>query len=166
MLAPISDGDTDLVPALNNLNATELSPLDHESLALLIEQSCYARRIGRLDAFLIAFDQGPHYESPNYLWFRDRYERFVYVDRRVVSIEARGQGLARRLYSDLFEFAARLGYLSIVCEVNLIPYNLASDAFHAAHGFKEVGRSEIHGGAKTVRYLARAVPGSALESKK
>jgi len=37
------------------------------------------------------------------------------------------------------------------------PPNPASDAFHAAHGFSEVGRSAIHGGSKTVRYLSRAL---------
>ncbi len=33
----------------------------------------------------------------------------------------------------------------------------ASDAFHAAQGFAEVGQAAIHQGGKTVRYLARAL---------
>ena len=35
--------------------------------------------------------------------------------------------------------------------------NPASDAFHAALGFSEVGGGAIHGGAKTVRYLTRVL---------
>ena len=35
--------------------------------------------------------------------------------------------------------------------------NPASDAFHAAQGFAEVGQAAIHQGSKTVRYLARAL---------
>ena len=33
------------------------------------------------------------------------------------------------------------------------------DAFHLALGFEEVGSAAIHGGAKTVRYLRRALSG-------
>jgi predicted GNAT superfamily acetyltransferase len=43
----------------------------------------------------------------------------------------------------------------IVCEVNLDPPNPASDAFHAALGFAEVGTAVIDNGDKTVRYLSR-----------
>jgi predicted GNAT superfamily acetyltransferase len=43
----------------------------------------------------------------------------------------------------------------VVCEVNSEPPNPASDAFHAAMGFTEVGRATIHQGRKTVRYLTR-----------
>ena len=70
---------------------------------------------------------------------------------------ARGRGHARRLYDDLFQHALRGGHERVVCEVNRDPPNPASDAFHAALGFSEVGLAAIHGGAKTVRYLARAL---------
>ncbi|TIP69850.1 MAG: GNAT family N-acetyltransferase, partial [Mesorhizobium sp.] len=72
---------------------------------------------------------------PNFLWFRERYPRFVYVDRVVVAGEARGRGHARRLYEDLFDHALRAGQTIVTCEVNAEPPNPASDAFHAALGF-------------------------------
>ena len=50
--------------------------------------------MGSLDAFLLAFDQSAQYDSPNFLWFRSRYPRFVYVDRIVVVSSARGRGPA------------------------------------------------------------------------
>jgi GNAT superfamily N-acetyltransferase len=89
--------------ALNNAHAQELSWLEAERLGYLIGEALLARRIGRLDAFLLAFDQDARYDSPNFIWFRDRYPRFVYVDRIVVAPSARGRGCARRLYRDLFE---------------------------------------------------------------
>jgi len=149
------------VLALNNAHATELSWLDPGALFALLGQAFYARRIGKLEAFLLAFDQGASYDSPNYQWFRERYARFVYVDRLVVTPAARGRGLARLLYGDLFRCAKVAGHDLVVCEVNVEPPNPASDALHAALGFEQVGWAKIHEGAKTVRYLGRSLGGRA-----
>src|SRR6266540_7075437 len=143
------------VLALNNEHAQELSWLDADRLVELVGRAFLARRIGAVDAFLLAFDQDADYDSPNFLWFRARYPRFVYVDRIVVAPSARGRGHARRLYDDLFQHALRAGHERVVCEVNREPPNPASDAFHATLGFSEVGAAAIHDGSKTVRYLAR-----------
>ncbi|MEO6840063.1 MAG: GNAT family N-acetyltransferase [Bradyrhizobium sp.] len=141
--------------ALNNAHAQELSWLEPERLEYLVSEAFLARRIGLLDAFLLSFDQGACYDSPNYLWFRSRYQRFVYVDRVVVAASARGRGCARQLYHDLFEQARRAGHDRVFCEVNLSPPNPVSDAFHAALGFAEVGTASV--GNRIVRYLARAL---------
>jgi uncharacterized protein len=141
--------------ALNNAHAQELSWLEAERLEYLIGEAFLAKRIGRLDAFLLAFDQDARYDSPNFTWFRARYPRFVYVDRIVVAPSARGRGCARRLYADLFEHAVRAGHDRVVCEVNTIPPNAASDAFHAALGFVEVGTASVYDGSRTVRYLSQ-----------
>ena len=160
-LMPITMADLGTEPfsrallALNNAHAVELSWLGPERLRHLVAAAFLARRIGEADALLLAFDQDADYDSPNFLWFRSRFRRFVYVDRVVVAPNARGRGYARRMYRELFERAARAGHEHIVCEVNSRPPNPASDAFHAALGFTEVGTSSIHGGSKTVRYLAR-----------
>ena len=143
--------------ALNNANVQELSWLDPARLQRLVAGAFLARRIGCLDAFLLAFDQDAPYDSPNFLWFRARYRRFVYIDRIAVAPSARGRGLARRLYDDLFAETYRRGHAHVVCEVNLEPPNPASDAFHAALGFVEVGRASIHDNRKTVRYLQRTL---------
>jgi len=146
--------------ALNNEHASELSWLEPERLRHLVQQAFVVRRIGNLDAFLLAFDQGAQYDSPNFLWFRARYPRFVYVDRIVVAASARGRGHARRLYDDLFKQAVEAGHERVVCEVNMQPPNPVSDAFHAALGFAEVGSATIHDGNRTVRYLSCALPRS------
>src|SRR5882724_5757248 len=132
--------------ALNNAHAQELSWLEPERLEHLVERAFLARRIGNLDAFMLAFDQDAEYDSPNFLWFRARFPRFVYVDRIVVASSARGRGCARRLYDDLFEHATRIGHDRVVCEVNQNPPNPASDAFHAALGFAEVGIASVYDG--------------------
>ena len=156
-LLPVSPTAEPAVLALNNAHAAELSWLDRDRLTLLLRQAFHARRIGQVDGFLLAFDENAPYDSPNYLWFCQRYRRFVYVDRVVVAPGARGRGYAGMLYADLFDRAGRVGHDIVVCEVNRDPPNPASDAFHAAQGFAEVGQAAIHQGSKTVRYLARAL---------
>lgn len=151
---PISSDTEAAVLALNNAHATELSWLEPSRLTALLRQAFHARRIGHLEAFLLSFDESADYNSPNYLWFRARYPRFVYVDRVAVALAARGRGHARSLYDDLIKRAAAAGHDAIVCEVNSDPPNPASDAFHAALGFTEVGAAAIHGGSKTVRYFS------------
>ena len=97
------------VLSLNNDHAAELSWLEPERLSFLVGQAFYARRIGMVDAFLLAFDQIADYDSPNYLWFRGLYPRFIYIDRIAVATPARGRGHARRLYADLFDQAGFVG---------------------------------------------------------
>jgi predicted GNAT superfamily acetyltransferase len=145
--------------ALNNAHAQELSWLEPERLEHLVKEAFLARRIGDVDAFILAFNQDARYDSPNFLWFCKHYPRFVYVDRIVVASAARGRGCARRLYHDLFEHAVRAGHQRVVCEVNSRPPNPASDAFHADLGFTEVGAASVYEGSRTVRYLSYTLSG-------
>ncbi len=161
-VTPLTVGDLDgpdgpALLALNNDHAVELSWLEPDRFAHLVAEAFVARRVGVADALLLTFDQAADYDSVNFVWFRERYPTFVYVDRVVVADSARGRGLARRLYDDLFAAARAAGHARIVCEVNSDPPNPASDAFHAALGFVTVGTAEIHGGKKTVTYLQRVL---------
>jgi predicted GNAT superfamily acetyltransferase len=141
--------------ALNNSNAQALSWLEPERLTHLVAEAFFAGRVGEGDALLIAFDQDADYDSPNFLWFHVRYPRFVYVDRIVVTPEARGGGLASRLYLELFWQAELAGHHKIVCEINATPPNPESDLFHTALGFTQIGSGLIGGGQKAVRYMVR-----------
>jgi len=143
--------------ALNNEFAQELSLLTPQKAAHLVREAFMACRAGEADAFLLAFDQDAAYENPNFEWFRERFDRFVYIDRVVVSPAMRGRGLARALYMSLFERAAAHNHSRVVCEVNLDPPNPASDAFHAALDFEQVGLAILPGAGKTVRYFSRRI---------
>lgn len=158
-ILPIEARHQSAVLALNNLHAIELSWLEPRQLDQLLRQAFHARRIGEVDAFLLAMDQRADYDSPNYRWFLERYQRFVYIDRVVVAAAARGRGYARLFYEDLFRRVADAGHERVVCEVNVEPPNPASDFFHAGLGFAEVGFATIHDGAKSVRYLVHDLRG-------
>ena len=160
MITPIAEQHLDAVLALNNLHAVETSWLDRARLGRMIGTSYAASMVCEgpdLGAFLIAFDESADYDSPNFLWFRARRPRFIYVDRIVTAAASRGRGHARLLYEHLFDRAAAQGGADVVCEVNLVPPNAASDAFHDKMGFVEIGRARLSGAAKTVRYLAATI---------
>ena len=130
-----------------------LSPLDAQRLAHLDQQAAYHRVIesdGEVIAFLLAFREGVPYDSPNYRWFAARYERFLYIDRIAVSASQQGRQLGRALYADLFAFARQHGIDTIACEFYVVPLNEASRAFHARHGFHEVGTQWVADGQKQV----------------
>ena len=69
----IAQGDQADILALNNEHAAELSWLEAERLSFLLGEAFYARRIGDLEAFIMTFDQDARYDSPNFVWFRERY---------------------------------------------------------------------------------------------
>ena len=154
----LSPLDVAIMLPLNNTHTKETSALDDASFTALLDMAFYARGIDRgATAFLIALDHNASYESPNFLWFKEAHASFIYIDRIIVSSSARGRGIARLLYEDLFTAARNAGYDRVVCEVNIDPPNLVSEAFHAAMGFERVGEATIHSGTKIVRYLEKAL---------
>lgn len=148
------------VLGLNAEHAEMTSHLDAARLYAMLGAAFLAPAAPDGTAFLIAFDETAAYDSPNFRWFRDKIDRFVYVDRVVVARAARGRGLARRLYAEVAAATAVSGRDRLVCEVNVMPPNPVSDAFHAALGFAEVGRG-TPGPGKIVRYLERRLAAEA-----
>ena len=157
LLPPIGPALLKRLHVLNEAHAVELSSLTTARLAQLITTAFAAYTAGDGDALLLAFDQDGDYDSPNFLWFRERLARFVYVDRVVVSQTRRGEGLARQFYEKLFDAARTAGHDRVVCEVNFDPPNPASDLFHERLGFAEVGRAHLADRGKGVRYLSCAI---------
>ncbi len=157
MIRAMASADMLWVHALNTVHEIELSPLTRERVEQLADQAFAAYVADPEAAFLFAFDQGAAYDSPNFLWFLDAYDRFVYVDRVAVSDLHRRKGLAAQLYDALFKAARAAGHERIVCEVNSDPPNPGSDAFHAARGFEIVGEAHLDDRGKTVRYMACAL---------
>lgn len=145
----------DALLAINNASARETSLLTREKLDRMIAAARVATFVAPDAAFLLGFAQDDDYDGGHFLWFRNRFPRFIYVDRIVVAASYRRRGFGRALYMDLFARAERFGHTHVVCEVNAVPPNPTSDAFHAAEGFEQVGTATFDAGAKTVRYLLR-----------
>ncbi len=140
-LRPLRDTDVADVLTLNEANVSKLAAMDE---ARLHELRDIADRFDVLDVdgsfggFVVTFAHGAPYDSENYRWFTDRHRRFYYLDRIVLHDAFRRRGLGTFVYDEIERVAAPYGLLAL--EVNLVPRNDASLAFHERRGYVEVGR--------------------------
>lgn len=139
--------------ALNNAHAVDLAEETEASFAELVSVAWRVRSVAGSAGLCIALDQDSKRDSQNLNWFRDRFDRFGYIDRVVVDPSVRGRGLARRFYTDVIAAARAEGHTLLCAEINLDPPNPVSDAFHAAMGFRPVGEAALVDRGKTVRYF-------------
>ncbi|HJR75113.1 MAG TPA: GNAT family N-acetyltransferase [Luteimonas sp.] len=148
-----TSADHAAILALNLESEALVSPMDAARLRTLDAQAAYHRVAdigGEVAAFLLAFREGADYDSPNYRWFAERYPRFLYVDRIIVSSAWQGRKLGNALYEDLFFFAREDKVPLVTCEFYTVPFNEGSSRFHAKFGFREVGRQWVADGKKEV----------------
>ena len=152
--------DTAAVLAINNAAVPNVNELTVAQLERFRREADYFRvatREGRVAGFLIALLPHTDYDSPNFVWFRQHYDHFVYIDRVVVAADFRGLGVGNVFYADVQSYAEQRAPL-LTCEVNLTPRNDVSLLFHGAHGFHEVGQQRTEDGAKRVSLLAKPLP--------
>lgn len=143
LLRPVTDADAPDVLALNERNVTALAPLGEDRFAQLrgwSDRFDVLESDGAFAGFVVTFAAGTPYDSENYRWFTDRHGEhgFYYLDRIVLHEDFRRQGLGGFVYDALETVAARHGRMAL--EVNLVPRNDASLAFHERRGYVEVGR--------------------------
>jgi predicted GNAT superfamily acetyltransferase len=157
MIRPARQSDFSQILALNQASVQETSELDRTQLIWLAAEASYfyvsEAAPDELAAFLLGFEPHARYESPHLLWFRERFDRFLYVDRIVVGADHRGRGMGRDFYAHLIDWACSRGLERVVCEVNRQPPNPTSLRFHARLGFNEVG-TMMHASGKKVSLLS------------
>ncbi len=156
LIRDFAAADIEAALSLNNASVPDLNELDHDTMVRLLavaDSALVAEVNGRFAGFCWVMTPGQPYDSLNYRWFSERYDRFVYLDRITVLPEHRGAGVGRALYGALIE-RYRDAQPVLTCEVNLRPRNEVSLRFHAALGFVEVGQQHTDGGKKTVSLLA------------
>ena len=159
----IRDAEDDDFAAIVELNVHEVqhtSPMDLERLRYLNSISNY-HKIATVDdeiaAFLLAMKDHCGYINENYEWFAERYPRFLYVDRIVVSSKFQKLRLGSLLYNDMFQQAGANQIQVVTCEYNIVPLNEPSRSFHDKFGFREIGTQWIADGAKQVSLQAAEI---------
>jgi predicted GNAT superfamily acetyltransferase len=130
------------VLALNAENVEALAPMDRArlgELAALADRFLVVEAEGDFAGFVVTFGPGTAYDSPNYRWFTARHgPRFYYLDRIVLTPGVRRRGLGTFVYDEVERVAE--GYGRLTLEVNLLPRNEVSLAFHERRAYVEVGR--------------------------
>ena len=142
-IRPMRPADLEQVLHLNNAAVPAVSEADMPKMKSLIAEanlSLVAEHQGAVVGFCINFSPGTDYGSVNYLWFCERYEEFVYLDRIAVAEHARNLGVGAALYAAVEHHVSGTPWL--LCEVNLRPRNDGSLRFHERIGFVEVGQQE------------------------
>jgi len=153
----VRENELDSVLALNNAAGATILPLDAGRMRDFFREAAYfrvAEADGHLAGFLIGLREDAQYGSANFLWFRERYAEFLYIDRIVIAQRYRGIGLGRVFYADVTSFAeVRVPLLA--CEVFLEPRDDVSVLFHGTYGFQEVGQQLMPVVERRVSLLAK-----------
>lgn len=141
-LRPLEDADVPVAHELNESHVPMVGPADHariDYLRRLCDRFDVIEVDGHVGGLVVTFLPGSDYDSANYRWFSERLGNdFYYLDRVVVDASVRRRGVAGRVYDDLEAVAAAYGRMAL--EVNLVPRNDPSLAFHAQRGYVEVGQ--------------------------
>lgn len=141
------------IPAVNRIDEQTLAGLHQQAELLLV-----ARSDDHLAGFALILNESANYESPNFQYFKAAYDRFLYMDRIVVSDDHQRMGIGAGLYAGLFDTAADAP--RVACEVNVRPPNPGSLSFHETLGFQVVGEQDTDGGEKRVALMVRERPAS------
>jgi len=160
----VARGDLAAVHGLNAASLPAVSEVSVEGFEWFLGVADYFRLIafdGKLAGFLLGLRPGRPYDSINYRWFCARYRDFFYIDRLAVDDRFRRRGVASMLYADIERQARALRTPLLACEVNVKPRNEGSLAYHAHHGFIEVGRQDTDAGAKRVSMMVKLLSADA-----
>ena len=89
--------DVPSLVAINNSGVPAVPPCDEETMRQLLDLSSLALGLmgtdgGELLGFLLAMDSELDYDSENYRFFERHYDNYLYIDRIVLSDNARGLG--------------------------------------------------------------------------
>ncbi|WP_242108239.1 GNAT family N-acetyltransferase [Luteimonas aquatica] len=142
VIRDVREHELDSILALNNAAGPVILPLDAARLRRFFHTAEYfrvAERDGLMAGFLVGFGPDSGHDSSNFRWFRERHERFFYIDRIVVASRRRGGGVGRAFYADVQSYA-ELRYPLLACEVFIEHDSDPARVFHGSFGFQEIGQ--------------------------
>ena len=157
-LRDVTEPDLEAIWHINERSVPAVNSVSLERLRWFSNQAEYFRVAecsSQIAGFLLCLAPEADYDSPNFLWLKQRFDDFLYIDRVAVDLSFHRRGIARALYLDAAASAGER-FRMIACEVNLRPRNDASLAYHERLGFQPVGTRD-HGYVE-VQYMTRALP--------
>jgi predicted GNAT superfamily acetyltransferase len=158
----MSPTDAAQVLAINRAGQPGVAALEARELSRLLSpphEHLVATRGTDVVGYLLAFHRDAPYEGEEFLAFRRLFsEPYLYVDQVAVGSRARNCGIGRRLYEEISSAALKKQVGLVCCEVNIVPANEPSLAFHQKLGFIPVTRL-LTRDARQVQLLARKLAG-------
>lgn len=154
----MTEVDLPVVWRINQENVPAVGDETLEALTEIFQQSVIALSAvagARVIGFCLVLDPGQKYESPNYTYFCERLDDFVYLDRVAVTGEFQGRGVGAALYRHV-EQSTDAQWFAL--EVNTKPRNEGSLRFHAREGFVQMEELETRPG-KLVSLMVKKLKG-------
>jgi len=158
IIRAMSTSDLDVVWAINQENVPAVGEETLEDLAKVHEQctiALVAEVSGTIAGFCMVLLPDADYGSPNFQFFCDRLDDFIYLDRVAVTAEFQGKGIGAALYSEVEKLSDATWF---ALEVNTKPRNEGSLRFHAREGFVQMEELETRPG-KMVSLMVKKLKG-------
>lgn len=145
MIRTLRTTDLELIHKWNQSTVPKVNSLTFEEFRLQSVNCTYSYILCSTDSmpvgFIFLYDEKTEYDSLNYLYFKSRYQKFLYVDRIIIAGEHQKKGYGQQLY----DFVIDTHNPDIFCcEVNITPPNRQSLSFHHKYGFKEIGQQNVY----------------------
>jgi predicted GNAT superfamily acetyltransferase len=141
------------LPHVAQLDAAELSRLRSLSKAHFVAVDDEA-----LLGYALVFFESDAYDGEEFQIFASELSRpFTYVDQVVVLKSAWGSGVGRQLYEAIEKKACDSGHRWLCCEINTVPPNPGSLAFHRRLGFRILRNLATQDGRR-VNLLKKSLP--------
>ena len=158
IIRSMTASDIEAVWAINQENIPAVGEETVEVLADLLSMSLFSLVV-EAEKVVVGFCMilGPQtqYQSPNYLYFCERYADFIYLDRVAVTSAFQGLGLGAAMYREV----ERLSQSTLFAlEVNTKPRNEGSLRFHTREGFVMLEEEETRSG-KMVGFMIKELKG-------
>jgi predicted GNAT superfamily acetyltransferase len=136
-----------------------LAPGDLDHVVTLATVAWVAVSDEAISGYLIGYAPHARYDGEEFAWFRSNGHGFLYVDQVAVALPHRRRGIGAALYEALETQAQHERLASLACEVNVLPPNPGSMAFHLRRGFAEINRLQTRD-ARSVALLRKQLPGA------
>ena len=138
------------VPAVGEETLADLAKVHEQCVIALV-----AEVTGTIAGFCMVLSPDANYGSPNFKFFCDRLEDFIYLDRVAVTSNFQGKGIGAALYSEVEKLSDATWF---ALEVNTKPRNEGSLRFHAREGFVQMEELETRPG-KMVSLMVKKLKG-------
>ena len=158
IIRAMNASDLEIVWAINQENVPAVGEETLEDLAKVHEQctiALVAEVSGTIAGFCMVLLPDADYGSPNFKFFCDRLEDFIYLDRVAVTSDFQGKGIGSALYSEVEKLSDAKWF---ALEVNTKPRNEGSLRFHAREGFEQMEELETRPG-KMVSLMVKKLKG-------